>query len=446
MRESPLPPGPRGVGLISGGIAAARFLPGFYQKVADRYGDVACIKAGPVKVFLLSSPELAQDLLVGHDDRFEKGRGERRFTHRLLGDGVLGSEGAFHQRQHDLLVPLVHGGAIHPYAPTVVEHGVRMQAGWKEDDVVDVFDLLAETTMSVMVEVLFGTSVDGPLGRELRGALVEAVDALEHLPLPILPGVGRLPLPGNRRFERARGRLDELLLEMVAGRRLGRAGNGDLLTTLVRARHPDGTAMSDEQVRDEALTIFRGHKTTGTALSWAWYLMSQHPEVEARVLDEIDSVLGDRLPTAEDLDGLVLCRRVVAEAMRLFPPAWMMARRAIAEHEVGGYVMPVGATAITSPYVIHRDPRVHQDPRRFDPDRFAPERRKDWHPFAYFPFGGGPKKCLGDDFAPFEAILLMALVGRRWRLQLQPGHRVAPAPKATLKFRHGLRMVVEGRA
>jgi cytochrome P450 len=445
MSERGLPPGPRGFGLLPAGVAAARFLPGLYQKLAARYGDVACIAAGPMKVFLLSSPELAQDLLVDHDDRFEKGRGERRFTHRLLGKGVLGSEGEFHRRQHDLLVPLVHGSAIEPYAATVVERGIQMQAPWREGQTVDAFHLLEEATMSVMVEVMFGTSVDGMLGRELRNALAEAVDTLESLPLPILPGVDRLPLPANRRFERARRQLDELLLGMVEGRRVGRAGNGDLLTALVGARHPDGQAMPDQQVRDEAMTIFRGHKTTGTALSWAWYLLSQHPEAEGRVFEEIDSVLGDRLPSAQDLDALAYCRKVVAEAMRLFPPAWMMARRAIAEHEVNGYVIPIGATVITSPYVIHRDARVHADPRRFDPDRFDQERRKAWHPFAYFPFGGGPKQCLGDDFAPFEAVLLMALVGRRWRLRLAPGHRVEPAPKATLKLRDGLKVVLERR-
>jgi cytochrome P450 len=449
MSEPPLPPGPRGPGLISGAIAASRYLPGFFQDIAARYGDVACVAAGPLKVFLLSSPEYAKGLLVDHDRRFEKGRGERRFTRRLLGNGVLGSEGEFHRRQHELLVPLLHGEAIRRFARIVADRGERMQERWSEGLVVDVFDLLAETTMGVMVEVLFGPSVEQPEGRELRAALAAAVGALEHLPLPVMPGVERLPLPANRRFEKARLRLDSLLLGLVAERRAGNpaADDGDLLTSLVRARHEDdGSSMDERQVRDEAMAIFRGHKTTGTALSWTWYLLSRHPDVEATVLEEIDAALGDRLPTAEDLDRLTHCRRVVSEAMRLFPPAWMMARRAVEEHEAGGFVVPVGATAVTSSYVIHRDPRVHPDPRRFDPGRFEPERRAGWHPFAYFPFGGGPKGCLGDEFAPFEAVLLMATVGRRWRLRVAPGARVEPAAKATLKPRSGMRMTLERRA
>lgn len=432
--------------LVSGGMAAARYLPGYFRKIADRYGDVACISAGPVRVFLLNTPVLAQDLLVDHDALFEKERGERRFTRRLLDNGLLGSEGEFHRSQHHLVEPLVHGQAIRPHAEVVVERGVRMQERWRDGQVVDVFDLLAYTTLGVMVEVLFGASVDGSEGRRLQGALSDAVEALESLPVPVLPGAEHLPLPANRRFGRARARLDSLLLHEVNERRADRTPRSDLLASLAEARLPDGRTMDDHLVRDEAMSIFRGHKTTGTALSWTWYLLSRHPDVEARVLEEIDSVLGDRLPTADDLAALTYCRMVVAESMRLFPPAWTMARRATAAHEVGGYPVPVGSTVITSPYVIHRDARVHPDPRRFDPERFLPERRAGWHPFAYFPFGGGPKKCLGDEFAPFEATLLMATIGRTWRLRLEPGFRVEPAPKATLKPRYGMRMVLERRS
>jgi cytochrome P450 len=297
-----------------------------------------------------------------------------------------------------------------------------------------------------MVEILFGTTVDGSPGRELRRALVEAVDALESLPLPAAPGTGRLPLPANRRFERARDRLDSLMSRMVAERRTAPGRHADLLAAIAWARGADGRAMEDRQVRDEALSLFRGHRTAGTALCWTWYLLSRHPGVEARVLEEIDSVLGDRLPGADDVPRLQYCGMVVAESMRLFPPAWIMVRRAVAEHEVGGYAVPVGTTVLVSPYVVHRDPRLHAEPRRFDPERFAPDRRGGWHPFAYFPFGGGSKRCLGDELARFEAVLLMAVVGRTWRLREAPGHRVEPAPRATLKPRFGLKVIPERRA
>jgi cytochrome P450 len=444
MSGASFPPGPRGLELTSAGVSAAHYLPGFFETLARRYGDVARVSLGPARFILVSTPELAKDLLVDHDDRFEKGRGERRFTQRLLGRGVLGSEGEFHRRQHHLLMPIVHAPAIDRFAQVMVERAVRMQEGWRDGQVVDVSRLLDETTLSVMVEVLFGASVDGHVGSELRGALTGAVDALEDLPVPVLPGSSRLPLPANRRFERVVARLDSLVLPMIAERRHA-VGDGDLLSSLVGATHPDGGAMDDRLVRDEAMSIFRGHKTTGTAVAWTWHLISRHPDVEARLFEEIDAVLGDRAPTADDLHQLRYCRMVVDESMRLFPPAWMLARRAVLDHEMGGYRVPIGSTVITSSYVIHRDVRVHADARRFEPERFEPERRRSWHPLAYFPFGGGPKMCLGDAFAPFEAVLLLAVIGRRWRLRPAPGHRVEPLPKATLKLRHGLQVVLERR-
>lgn len=425
---------------------AVAYLPGYFQEVAREHGDLACLAAGPARVFLLSSAELAQDLLVDHDHLFQKGRGVRPFTRRLLGEGVLGSEGDIHRRQHELLVPVLHGPALEPFAGAVTAGGERMQATWVDGQSVDVFADLARTTTEIMIEDMFGVSVEQPDGWELTLALAEAVDALEHAPLPFIRGVERLPLHGNRRFERARSRLDRVVLRMVRECREAPGDHVSLLAALVRVRHPEGDTMPDRKVRDEALSIFRGHKTGGTALCWAWYLLARHPGVEARVLGEIDAVCGDRVPTGEDVARLSFCRMVVDEAMRLFPPAWTLARRAVADHHVAGVTIPAGSTAITSPYVIHRGPRHHPDPRRFDPERFLSERRAGWHPFAYFPFGGGPKMCLGDEFAPFEAVLLMATIGRQWRLQLDPAHRVEPAPRATLQPRHGMRVILERRA
>jgi cytochrome P450 len=395
---------------------------------------------------MVSSPDGVRDLLETLEDRFEKGRGERRFTRRLLGRGLLGSEGRFHRRQHALVYPSLHREALAQTADEIVAGAVRMEQGWRPGEVMDAFDLLSRVTTDVMIEALFGVEVTGPDGAELALALDRAVGALEHLPLPFLAVSKRLPFPANRRFDLAKRRLDSLLAGRIA---LARAsddeGDGSILTRLVRARRTDGTAMDDRLVRDEALTIFRGHKTAGTALCWAWYLVSRHPDVESSVLEEIDAVLGGREPTAASYEDLVVCRRVVHEAMRLFPPAWLISRRAAEDVELGGFRVPSGSTVVASPYVVHRDPRWHPEPRRFDPDRFLPERRAGWHRFAYFPFGGGTKKCLGDAFAPFEAVLLMAAIGRRWRLRPAPGHRVRPDPKATLKPRGGMPFVLQAR-
>jgi cytochrome P450 len=443
MRASSFPPGPRGLDLLDAGAAAVRFLPSYFQQLAGRYGDVAGVRAGPLRMVLLSSPALAQDLLSTSAEVFEKARSEQRFTRRLLGDGVLGSEGDFHDRHHRLLEPLLHGAAIDRYAQVITAWGERMQASWRDGQVVNVSEVLAEATLRTMVEVLAGVGADSGAGREVAEALSGAVDALEHLPPPVGDWVDRLPLPAVRRFAQARARLDGLILPMVRGRR-GLAAN-DLLGAIANAAEAAGE-WDDRAVRDEALSIFRGHMTTGTALSWTWYLLSRHPGVETRVFEELDAVLGGETPDASHLARLTYCRAVLDESMRLFPPAWMLGRRALADHSFGRFVVPVGTTVVTSPYVIHRDARWHPDPRRFDPDRFAPERRAAWEAFAYFPFGGGPKRCLGDEFAPFEALLLLASVGRRWRLRPVEGPWVRPAVKATLRPAGGLRLRLERRA
>jgi cytochrome P450 len=444
MGERHLPPGPRSRNLLGTAVGAARYLPGFLQRVAREFGDVACIVAGPASVYVLSSPELARDLLVDHEASFEKTRGELRFSRRLLEDGVLASEGEFHREQHWLLYPAIHGESLAHHGAAIVAGAERMESGWGDGDVVDAFELVSGTTSDVMIEVMFGLDVHDPAGRELASALAEAIDALERLPLPFLAISERLPLPANRRFDRAEARLDAILVPLIDLAREDGA-NGGMIADLARARRPDGTRMDDAQVNSEALSIFRGHKTAGTALCWMWYLLSRHPEVEAAVLAEIDAVVGDREPAAADYPALALCRRVFDETERLFPGAWLVSRRAVAGHEFGGYPVPVGASVLTSPYVIHRDERFHPEPRRFDPDRFLPERRAGWHPFSYFPFGGGSKRCLGDEFAPFEAVLMLAAIGRRWRLRPAPGRPVEPAPKATFKPRDGMWFTLERR-
>ncbi len=445
MAEHRLPPGPRSRHLPSTATGAARYLPGFLQRVARDHGDVASISAGPYHAYLLSSPDLAQDLLETNEHRFEKGRGEQRFGRRLLEEGVLVSEGEFHRRQHRLLYPALHDEPLDRFADEMAAGADRMTAGWRDGGVVDTFDLVSRTTTDVMIEVMFGLGVDEPAGLELAAALAEAVDALEHLPLPFLAVSERLPLRANRRFDRAEARLDALLAPLIARARAAEHAGSGMLADMVRARLEDGREMDDAQVNSEALSIFRGNRTAGTALCWMWYLLARHPRVEAEVLGEVESVVGDRDPTAADFAELRTCRRVFDEAERLFPGAWLISRRAVAEHEFGGYEIPVGATVLTSPYVIHRDERFHPEPRRFDPGRFLPERRAGWHPYAYFPFGGGSKRCLGDEFAPFEAVLLLAAAGRRWRLRLVEDRPVRPAPRATFRPRDGMWFRLERR-
>src|SRR5258707_8971850 len=265
--------------------------------------------------------------------------------------------------------------------------------------------------------------------------------------LPFSEVLERLPVPSLRSARMARARLDAIIYRMIADRRASGCDHGDLLSMLLTAQDEDeGGGMTDQQVRDEAMTIFlAGHETTANALTWTWYLLGGAPDVEAKLHAEVDRVLHGRLPTMKDLAALSYVERVVTEAMRLYPPAWIVGRRAIAEYQLGDYVVPPRSILVMSPYIMHRDPRFYADPERFDPDRWTPEFRAALPRFAYFPFGGGPRQCIGESFAWMELVLLVATIAQRWRFDLVPGHPVVPQAAVTLRPKHGMKMTATAR-
>jgi cytochrome P450 len=262
-------------------------------------------------------------------------------------------------------------------------------------------------------------------------------DVMEHLPLPVF-----------RRSRQGRAQLDAIIYGMIAERRKNPSDRGDLLSMLLMAQDEegDGGGMTDEQVRDEAMTIFlAGHETTANALSWTWYLLSGAPDVEARVHEEVDRVLGGRLPTLADLPKLSYVEQVVTESMRLYPPAWIIGRRAIDDYPVRDYIVPARGIVVVSPYLIQRDARFFDEPDRFLPDRWTPQFKASLQPFAYFPFGGGARRCIGESFAWMELVLVVSAIAQRWRLRLVPGHPVVPQPVVTLRLKHGLKVTVQRR-
>ena len=277
-------------------------------------------------------------------------------------------------------------------------------------------------------------------------ALTQVFDLFEIILMPFSEILEKLPLPAVRRFKRARKRLDETIYRLIAERRASGVDAGDLLSMLLLARDEEGSGgMTDVQVRDEALTLFlAGHETTADALTWAWYLLSQNPQAEAAFHAELDRVLAGRLPSFDDLPQLRYTESVFAEALRLYPPAWGIGRRALEDFPVGGFVIPARSVVLMSPYAVHRDPRWFPDPLAFRPERWLADdssRPK----FAYFPFGGGARVCIGERFAWMEGTLLLAAIGQRWRLRLEPGHRVETHARITLRPKHGMRMIPERR-
>jgi cytochrome P450 len=368
----------------------------------------------------------------------------------LLGEGLLTSEGEFHLRQRRLVQPAFHRQRIAAYAREMVSRAWITGDRWRDGQTVDMDHEMMALTLAIVARTLFDADVDAEAD-EIGGALTEVLRLFQTVFIPGMQLFDRLPLPHTRRFARARGRLDATIYRLIAERRGERARGeerGDLLSMMLAAQDAegDGGSMTDEQLRDEAMTLFlAGHETTSNALTWTWYLLSQHPTVEARLHDEVDRVLGNRRATADDLFALPYTRMVLSESMRLYPPAYAIGRRALEDYEVNGVLIPRGSLAVVSPLVTQRDARWFPEPERFDPDRWAPEAQAARPKFSYFPFGGGTRMCIGDQFAWTEGTLLLATLAQRWRAELAAGQRVAMKPMITLRPRYGMRMIVRKR-
>src|SRR2546422_846913 len=314
----------------------------------------------------------------------------------------------------------------------------------------DVAQEMMRLTLSIAGKTLFDVDVEKQ-AEEVGRAMNDVMESFWTTMLPFVDLLERMPIPKLRRAKAARRRLDKIIYGMIAERRASGRDHGELLSLLLNAPDEEnvddgGGRMTDKQVRDEAMTILlAGHETTANALTWTWYLISQSPDVEAKLHEEIDRVLQGRLPGVADLPALPFVEKVVTEAMRLYPPAWIVGRRAIAEFPIGDYVAPPRTMMIMSPYIRHRDTRYFPDPERFNPDRWTPEFKATLPQFAYFPFGGGPRRCIGESFAWMELVLLVSTIAQQWTLGLVPGHPVEPQPVVTLRTKHGMKMTLEKR-
>ncbi len=442
-----LPPGPKS--LIPGrALLTFRRDPiAFLMSTARDFGDIACFGAGSQQYFLVNHPDHIKDILVTHHADFKKGRGLER-AKRMLGNGLLTSEGPFHHRQRRLAQPAFHRDRIAGYADIMVNYADRLQRErWRKGQTLDIAKEMMHLTLAIVGRTLFDTETEAE-AEQVREALSETMKGYTRAMLPFAEFLDRLPLRRNRHYLRARNVLDSIIYRIIDERRRSGEDRGDLLSMLLRAQDEegDGGRMTDLQLRDEAITIFlAGHETTANTLTWTWYLLSEHPDIEQRLHRELDSVLAGRLPTAEDFPRLQYTEMVITEAIRLYPPAWILGRRALKDYKLGPYIVPAGAIVIMSPYVMHHDPRYFPDPFRFDPDRWTPEARASRPQFSYFPFGGGPRRCIGEGFALMESIMVLATLARKWSLRRMVDQPIALQPLITLRPKHGMRMVLMSR-
>jgi len=416
-----------------------------FTRFARDYGDVTFFRMGGERVFFVNHPDLIKQVLVAEHAKFAKSRALER-ARKLLGNGLLTSDGAEHQRRRRLVQPAFHRAQVAGYAATMVEHAQRLDASWQDGRTVDVSSDMMRLTLGIVARTLFDVDIDSEADA-VGGALTDVLETFWLTLLPFSDVVEALPLRALKRSARARARLDDLIYGMIAARRAHGGSRRDVLSMMIGSEDEEGASgLSDREVRDEALTLLlAGHETTANALMWTWYLLSHAPDVRSRLHEEVDRVLAGRTATVADVESLPYVLSVVTESMRLFPPVWTIGRRAKVATELAGYPMPAGAMVFMSQWTMHHDARFYRDPELFHPERWTPEFRAALPRHAYFPFGGGPRTCIGESFAWMELVLIVATIAQRWDLEMAPGHPVVTQPLLTLRSRHGMRMTVRRR-
>ncbi|HKO04942.1 MAG TPA: cytochrome P450 [Candidatus Acidoferrales bacterium] len=419
---------------------------GLFEEAAARYGDVVFLPALWRRIFFINHPDYIRDLLVTSAHKFEKSPAIKSMK-PVLGEGLLTSEREFHLRQRRLAQPAFHRQRVAAYGTVMAEFADRWRRRWSDGQRVDLHAEMMGLTLAVVGKTLFDYDLAVDSG-QIAQSLETFLGMFRFMMMPFARSAERLPLPGMIRLRRARERVDAIVYRIIRERRASGRDHGDLLSMLLAAQdvEGDGGSMTDAQLRDEAITIIlAGHETTSNALTWAFYLLSQHPEVEARLHAELDAALAGRLPAADDLPALPFTEMVLAETMRLYPPAYAVGRWALEDHAFGPYEIPRHSIVLTSQWVMHHDARFYPEPQRFDPGRWMPEARAARPKFAYFPFGGGNRVCIGEGFAWMEGILLLAALAQQWRMRVAPGYRPDLWPVITLRPRHGMPMTLEKR-
>ena len=436
-------------------LARKFFKPGnpilLFEHLVATYGPISHYKLGPSHIVFVNDPGMIWEILIHQPQNFIKERTQRRMK-ILLGEGLITSDGEIHRRQRRIAAPAFHRQRIQNYGTMMVERTIAMRAEWQPGREIDIAAEMMRLTLQVVARTIFNTDVT----KEVQ-AINDEVNVIMDLynfliALPKAEAMLHWPIPGLMRFRKARRRLDAVVHRMVSQHRADGVDRGDLLSMLISSRDEegdqegDGAQMSNEQLRDEVLTIFlAGYETVANALAWTWLLLGQNPEAEARMHREIDEVLEGRPPTLEDLPRLKYTEMVFAESMRLYPPAWAMGRQSTVDVEIGPYRFPAGSYLFFSQYIMQRSAEQFADPLRFDPERFTPEAKAGRPKFAYFPFGGGNRQCIGEAFAWMEGILLLATIAQRWRLRLVPGQQIGLSPKITLRPDRPIRVVPELR-
>lgn len=443
--QSKLPPGPKPLFPLYNFFRFRSDSLDFLRKASQKYGDIVHFKMGPFRMVLLNHPDFIKEVLSTQHHHFVKGR-PLEMAKELLGEGLLTSEGEYHKRHSRVMQPAFHQRMMSTYAPAMTDYATRMMNGWQDGMTVDMMKEMVKMSTGIAAKTMFNVDIEKE-APEINHSLNSVMSLFGRITLPFAELLLKLPLPGTRRFFRAKAQLDQTIYKIIEERRRSNWNNGDLLSLLLQAQgNPGEGEWTDQEIRDEALTLFlTAFDTTSLALTWTWYLLSQNPVAEAILHEEVDRVLQGRMPTLEDYPQLKYTRLVFEESMRLYPPIYIIARQSTADVTIGDFEVPKGAIVLMSPYLIHRDARFHPNPEQFNPLNSA-QRPGGQHPrYEYIPFSVGPRSCIGQHYAWLEGVLVLAAIAQNWRLTMAKEHRVVPAQLLNLRPKYGMKMQLHKR-
>ena len=435
-------PGPRGLLGVAPLLGMRRNPLRFMDELHREYGDLVTYRPPGRQVFFLLHPDMTQDMLVTHARNLHQGRVMQR-SRSVLGNGLLTSEDNFHLRQRRLIHPAFHRQRVFGYGRAMVDYAERHQQRWRSGTVVDVHQEMMRLTLAIVGKTLFDTDVEGD-SQEIGRALSTFMHLFKFAVLPFSEYLEKLPIPPVLRMKKARERIDRIIFRFIEERRGSGEDRGDLLSMLLAAQDTEtgsGERMTNNQVRDECVTLMlAGHETTANALTWTFFLLAQHPDIAQKLRNELDQVLGNRAPTPEDYPSLKYTEMVLSESMRLYPPVWGIARTVVEPFDAFGVRFPKKAILLTSQWITHHDERWYSNPLHFDPERWLPQARTMRPKFSYFPFGAGPRQCIGESFAWMEGVLLLASIARNWQFSVVPETRVELLPLITLRPKFGMKL------
>jgi cytochrome P450 len=441
-----LPPGPKGVPVFGSVFEPRGDSIGYLTRCAREFGDIVFFRFLGVPACFVNQPDYIESVLVAQNNNFVKSK-DYRAMRRVLGNGLLLSDGEIWRRQRKLIQPAFHQERIAAYADIMTGYTQRMLASWSDGQTLDIHAAMTHLTLGIVAKTLFDADVSRE-AEEVDAALTVLMGKfLRQAGLALLLPTW-VPLPTSQLLKRAVGRLDKVIYGIIERRRASGQMSGDLLSDFLQVQDDEGIGMTDRQLHDEIMTLFlAGYETTANVLSWTWFLLGQNPDAEEKLIEELRRVLCGRVPTPADLPQLVYTDTVLRESMRLYPPVWVIGRRALAPFRLGEYELPADTNILISQLILHRDARYFPEPERFDPDRWSlnDPRGASLPRFAYLPFGGGPRVCIGAGFAMMEAVLLLATIAQQYRVQIAPDQKVKMQQSVTLRPRNGIQVTLKRR-